>query len=260
MSNAPRLQELTNLNNRPPIPRGYTYVRRIGSGGEGTVHLVAKGNVKRVIKLVESAARRDAEEAILSKLKSPHVVRCYGCLGALGIQLELCGGDLFSAVSACRLPHDQAQLMFDHMKAGLQALHDIGMVHMDVKPENLLVDVQDGRLVNLKVADLGMSCAAGTVLTTRPGSPNYCAPELINPADVTAGFEMDMWSAGIVLYVMIAQSFPWQFAAHRSAPYLECMTIPEEQRFPDSKFGELGAQLRTLLRPSPQARTWGDAV
>lgn len=253
---------LTDLTNLPPIPPGYTYGRQIGKGGEGTVHLVFKGNAKMVIKLVDSTARRDAEEAILSKLCSPHVVRSYGCVGTLGIQLELCGGDLFSAVSACRrgLPHDQAQLMFDHMKAGLQALHGIGIVHMDVKPENLLVNVQDGRLVNLKVADLGMSRATGTVLTTRSGSMSYCAPELIDPAEVTAGFEMDMWSAGIVLHVMIAQSFPWQFAAHRSVSYLACMTSPEEERFPSSQFGDFSAQLRTLLRPTPQDRVWGDGL
>jgi serine/threonine protein kinase len=249
------LQEITNL---PLIPRGYTYVRQIGSGGEATVHLVAKGNLKMVVKLVDKEARRDAEEAILSKLGSPHVVRSYGCIGPLGIKLEYCCGDLFSVISAGRrLQADQTQLMFDHMRAGLQALHAIGIVHMDVKPENMLVDVEDGRLVNLKVADFGLSCAVGIVLEDRPGSPNYCAPELITPAKVTTGFEMDMWSAGIVLHVMITQSFPWEQASRRSLEYISCMTTPEKDRFSSGEFEGFGDQLRTLLRPLQPTRAWG---
>jgi len=80
------------------------------------------------------------------------------------------------------------------------------VVHRDLKPENLLLDSKN----NVKIADFGLSnvMADGHFLKTSCGSPNYAAPEVIS-GKLYAGPEVDVWSAGVILYALLCGSLPF---------------------------------------------------
>ncbi|CAM9234537.1 unnamed protein product [Discosporangium mesarthrocarpum] len=87
-------------------------------------------------------------------------------------------------------------------------LHSKGIVHRDLKLENLLLTSLNDN-ANIKVADFGFSQTTDSrTLTTQCGTPGYMAPEIIRGKPY--GKEVDMWSAGIIIYILIAGYPPFQ--------------------------------------------------
>lgn len=100
----------------------------------------------------------------------------------------------------------QARRFFQQIIAAVEYCHSHGIVHRDLKPENLLLDDQ----FNVKIADFGLSNVMrdGDFLKTSCGSPNYAAPEVIS-GKLYAGPEIDIWSCGVILYVMLCGRLPF---------------------------------------------------
>jgi len=122
--------------------------------------------------------------------------------------LEYAGGELFNyIVHNGRLPEPRARRFFQQIISGIEYSHKLKIVHRDLKPENVLLD--DG--LNVKIADFGLSneISDGDFLTTSCGSPNYAAPEVIR-GGVYAGPEIDVWSSGVILYVMLCGRLPFE--------------------------------------------------
>ena len=80
------------------------------------------------------------------------------------------------------------------------------MTHRDLKPENLLLDENN----NIKLIDFGLanSIKDAEALKTACGSPNYAAPEIIS-GKFYGGEEVDIWSCGVILYVMVCGALPF---------------------------------------------------
>ncbi|KAH0788427.1 CAMK family protein kinase [Histomonas meleagridis] len=131
------------------------------------------------------------------------------------IFIELCdGGDLNDAVmSAGGLPENQARHYFKQIMSAISYIHQLGIAHRDIKLENILV-TSNG---HAKLTDFGLCKQQnpGSLLLTTCGTLVYAAPEIIKeePYD---GMKADIWSAGIVLYAMVANHFPW--ASDESLP------------------------------------------
>ena len=100
--------------------------------------------------------------------------------------------------------------MFRQLISGLAYCHRFKICHRDLKPENILID----QMGNLKIADFGMAALqpAGVILKTSCGSPHYASPE-IAAGRPYHGHLADIWSCGIILYVMLAKRLP--FGAER---------------------------------------------
>ena len=105
------------------------------------------------------------------------------------------------------MPEHQARRLFQQLISGLDYSHRLKIVHRDLKPENVLLDEE----FNVKIADFGLSNIVrdGEFLQTSCGSPNYAAPEVIRGFRYT-GPEIDVWSCGVILYVMLCGRLPFE--------------------------------------------------
>ncbi|RFN44138.1 serine/threonine-protein kinase chk2 (cds1) [Fusarium flagelliforme] len=130
------------------------------------------------------------------------------------IVLELApGGELFNyIVMKQRLTEDETRKIFLQIFSALEYLHDLGWVHRDIKPENILLS--DTENLHIKLGDLGLAKKVGSepdeteLATTLCGTPSYVAPEiLVELAQRKYGLGVDVWSAGVVLYICLC-GFP----------------------------------------------------
>ena len=128
------------------------------------------------------------------------------------------GGDLFEKIITNdeppgRFEEDTAKVYMLQLMRGLEACHNHGIAHRDLKPENLLL-TEDDRLV---ISDFGLSNwfsseetgGEEVLLKTPCGTPKYAAPELIQGLGLYDATKIDVWSSGVILYIMCGGAFPW---------------------------------------------------
>ncbi|EPY30101.1 serine/threonine kinase [Angomonas deanei] len=151
------------------------------------------------------------EVAIMNTLRHPNVVLLNEVLQSSNhyyLVLELVtGGELFDKIlEAKRFDESTARGYFHQLIAGLFFCHEHGFAHRDLKPENLLLDSKGV----LKISDFGLSnLQQDILLQTVCGTPNYVAPEVLMERGYN-GLAADLWSCGVVLYVMLAGRLPFE--------------------------------------------------
>ena len=156
------------------------------------------------------------EIALMKMLKHPHIVQLKEVMQTANhiyLVLELVtGGELFDKiVTAKKFDEPTARKYFHQLVAGVSYCHSQGIAHRDLKPENLLLDAND----MLKISDFGLSNlqrggvdGQGQLLQTVCGTPNYVAPEVLKERGYN-GIIADLWSCGVVLFVMMAGYLPF---------------------------------------------------
>ncbi|KAL3514302.1 hypothetical protein ACH5RR_027019 [Cinchona calisaya] len=160
-------------------------------------------------KMVEQIKR---EISIMKLVRHPYVVRLHEVIASrtkIYIILEfITGGELFDKiVQHGRLSEAESRRYFQQLIDGVDYCHSKGVFHRDLKPENLLLDSQG----NLKISDFGLSALPGqgvSLLKTTCGTPNYVAPEVLSHKGYD-GAVADIWSIGVILYVLIAGYLPF---------------------------------------------------
>lgn len=120
------------------------------------------------------------------------------------------GGELFAKVAKGKLKEDVARKYYQQLVSAIDFCHSRGVYHRDLKPENLLLH-EDG---NLKISDFGLSALPehsrnDGLLHTRCGTPAYVAPEVLRKKGYD-GAKADIWSCGVILYVLLAGFLPFQ--------------------------------------------------
>ncbi|KAF8079306.1 snf 1 [Lyophyllum atratum] len=206
----------------PPSKLGeYTVIQDIAEGTFGKVkmathtitgHKVAMKYIsKAVIHREKTKTRVRREFEYMRTLRHPHIIKLYEVISTstdIIFVLEYAGGELFNYIVANgRMPEHQARRFFQQIISGIEYSHRLKIVHRDLKPENVLLDDD----LNVKIADFGLSneISDGDFLTTSCGSPNYAAPEVIR-GGIYAGPEIDVWSSGVILYVMLCGRLPFE--------------------------------------------------
>ncbi|KAF9970578.1 Protein kinase [Actinomortierella ambigua] len=155
-------------------------------------------------------ARVKREIQYLKLLRHPHIIKLYEVIStptSIYMVIEYAGGELFNhIVEKTRLSEDEARRFFQQIVCAVEYCHRHKIVHRDLKPENLLLDPS----MNVKIGDFGLSniMTDGDFLKTSCGSPNYAAPEVIS-GKLYAGPEVDVWSCGVILYVMLVGRLPF---------------------------------------------------
>ncbi|CAB0029630.1 unnamed protein product [Trichogramma brassicae] len=162
----------------------------------------------------ENLAKIFREVSIMKRLNHKHVIKLYQVMETekmIYLVTEYAeGGEIFDyLVKNGRLKENEARRIFCQIVQAVLYLHKNGFVHRDIKAENLLLDKKG----NMKIADFGFSneYQPGVALRTWCGSPPYAAPEIFNGTEYD-GPMTDIWSLGVVLYVLVCGALPFDGA------------------------------------------------
>ncbi|KAJ7979619.1 Non-specific serine/threonine protein kinase [Quillaja saponaria] len=184
--------------------------RNLKTGKSVAMKVVGKEKVIKV-GMMEQVKR---EISVMKMVKHPNIVELHEVMASkskIYFAMELVrGGELFSKIAKGRLREDVARVYFQQLMSAIDFCHSRGVYHRDLKPENLLLD-ENG---NLKVTDFGLSAFSehlrqDGLLHTTCGTPAYVAPEVIGKKGYD-GAKADIWSCGVILYVLLAGFLPFQ--------------------------------------------------
>ncbi|KAK6432938.1 serine/threonine-protein kinase gin4, partial [Oleoguttula sp. CCFEE 5521] len=157
----------------------------------------------------------EREIAVMKLLEHENIVRLFDVWenrNELYLIMEYVdGGELFHYVEQRRgLPEDEAIIIFRQIVSALLYCHRLHICHRDLKPENILLNHAS---LTVKLIDFGMAALQpeGRQLSTPCGSPHYAAPEVVSarPYD---GKQADVWSCGVILYVMLTGTTPYNYS------------------------------------------------
>jgi len=244
----------------------YEIGRTLGEGTFGKVKFAVntETNERVAIKILDKekiqkqnmGEQIKKEIAVMKMVKQRHVVNLLEVLASrtkIFIVLELVtGGELFDKiVTAGRFDEKTAREYFRQLVSGVEYCHRQGVCHRDLKPENLLLDEQ----AMLKISDFGLSALYGTdhnatLLHTTCGTPNYVAPEVLADKGYD-GFMADVWSCGVILYVLLAGFLPFD---EPSMSALFRKIIKAEFSYPSWFSPGVKEILNKILVPQPEKR------
>ncbi|XP_012574548.1 CBL-interacting serine/threonine-protein kinase 1-like isoform X2 [Cicer arietinum] len=162
------------------------------------------------------------------------------------------GGELFDKISSKgKLTEAHGRKMFQQLIDGVSYCHNKGVFHRDLKLENVLLDAKG----NIKITDFNLSalpqhCGADGLLHTTCGSPNYVAPEILANRGYD-GAKSDIWSCGIILYVILTGYLPFD---DRNLAVLYQKIFKGDVQIP--RWLSPGAQniIKRILDPNPKSR------
>jgi len=209
----------------------YYILEKLGEGGMGIVYKAQDTRLERLVALKflppdlsdapEAKQRFITEARAASALNHPNVATVYdigeGELRSF-IAMELVEGEtLKSRLKGGRLSIEQVKAMGLQIAEGLQAAHSKGIVHRDIKPDNLLL-TRDG---HIKIMDFGVAKLGNGLNMTRTGTTvgtlAYMSPEQLVAENVDN--RSDLWSFGIVLYEMLTGELPFRRGSEAAIIY-----------------------------------------
>lgn len=244
----------------------YEIGRHLGEGQFGkvkeAVHL--ETGIRYAVKIIRKSAiktEKDVETvkkevSFMKMLEHPNILRMFDTLEdheKLYLVLEIAaGGDLFDKiVSMGGFSEEVSRNYFRQVIDGLEHCHEKGIIHRDMKPENLLLGAQD----QLKISDFGLSNIILTpqqMLKTHCGSEKYAAPEIMQNTDPYAGKPVDIWSCGVILYIMVGGAFP--FVEATAACDLYQTLVKGQFEFPKGFSDDLVDLLLRMFTVDPKQR------
>jgi len=224
----------------------YQIMSRLGEGGMGTVYLAEQVSIGRKVALKvlrgnyamddEFIERFRREARLAASLNHRNIVTVYdfdqGDDESLFIAMEYLDGEKLSDVIQRDGPLDmgRAVRLCLQFAEGLEAAHHAGVIHRDIKPDNIMVVGEEGA-ETIKLMDFGIARlrdVAGTSRLTRPdvimGTPAYMAPEQAEGKETSE--RTDIYALGIVLYEMLSGEVPFKATTPAAVLLKQIQEIP----------------------------------
>lgn len=225
----------------------YLVLKTIGRGAFGKVQLVRHRETKKLFAMktlskYEMIKRQDSaffweERDIMANANSEWIVRLFCAFqdnNFLYMVMEyMPGGDMVNLMSRYDIPEKWARFYCAELVLALDTIHTMGYVHRDVKPDNLLLDING----HLKLADFGTCIKVGRDglirSDTAVGTPDYISPEVLQSqgGDGVYGRECDWWAVGVILYEMLTGDLPF-YADSLVGTYGKIMDHKNHLHFP----------------------------
>lgn len=207
----------------------YKLIKTIGSGSFSKVKLAVEvaTNKQVAVKLIDKKMLKGSESLRLSLGREVEVMKLLAghegvvqLIEVIDTPSQVClvleyvsGGELFDFIADHfdDLTESECKRLFKHFMESIVFMHGKQICHRDLKLENILISSPDSDIRSLKLADFGLArtFTPGQKLTTRCGSEEYAAPEIIlgNHYD---GTHTDMWAIGCILFAMLCGQLPFE--------------------------------------------------
>ena len=216
----------------------YEILERIGTGGMAIVYKAKCHRLNRLvaIKILKSdlaqneefRRRFNAESQAVAQLSHPNIVSVYDV--SRGGDMEYIVMELIDGITLKQYMEKRGQLnwreslhFITQIMRGLSHAHSRGIIHRDIKPQNIMV-LRDG---SVKVADFGIACLADSAQTLTQealGSVHYISPEQARGDRPDA--RSDIYSSGVVLYEMLTGRLPFEGESAVSVAIQHLSSIP----------------------------------
>ncbi|XP_053950445.1 rho-associated protein kinase 1 isoform X3 [Anastrepha ludens] len=246
----------------------FDFIKLIGAGAFGEVQLVRHKSSRQVYAMkrlskFEMMKRPDSaffweERHIMAHANSDWIVQLHFAFQDAKylymVMDYMPGGDIVSLMSMYEIPEKWAIFYTMEVVLALDTIHNMGFVHRDVKPDNMLLD----RHGHLKLADFGTCMRMGpnglVVSSNAVGTPDYISPEVLQSqgVDNEYGRECDWWSVGIFLYEMLVGDTPF-YADSLVGTYGKIMDHKNSLSFPAEV--EISESAKSLMRAFLTDRT-----
>ncbi len=252
----------------------YEIVRLLGRGGMGAVYLARERALDRAVAIKvlppEMAADADGSERFrreartAAKLTHPNIVPLYSVGEAEGMLFFVMGyvrgeslGDRMRREG--KLPFDDARRILSQLADALHYAHRQGVIHRDIKPDNVLLEDESGRpmLTDFGVAKASASGNTLTVAGAVVGTPHYMSPEQASGERDLDG-RSDLYSLGVMGYAMLSGRLPFEGESFRDVMIQHMTRAPTPLR---SMVADVPADLdavitRALMKDA--ASRWSD--
>ncbi|XP_053281522.1 NUAK family SNF1-like kinase 1 [Pleuronectes platessa] len=223
-SSAP--MEVKKHQHKHNLKHRYEVMQTLGQGTYGKVKKAVERSSLNTVAIKSIRKERITDDLdkihiqreieITSSLRHANIIRFHEVFESrdkIVIVMEYASrGELYDYIQERRrLAETEARSIFRQITSAVHYCHKNGVVHRDLKLENILLD-QD---FNVKLADFGLSnhFQRGTLLQTYCGSPLYAAPEIVKGLPYQ-GPEVDCWALGVLLYALVYSSMPFDGASH----------------------------------------------
>jgi len=209
-----------DINNTKPITDSFEVLDFLGRGKFGEVkrcreRTTGKLFAAKFIQIMKEQDRKDVlnEIEIMRLLQHPRLIQLYDVHQSkkqICLVLELIeGGELFSRVIDEKfvLTERLCQLYVQQICEGVNFMHQSNILHLDMKPENILCISRNGH--RIKIIDFGLARKFDPLQTLKIlfGTPEFVAPEVVTYDKIGSG--TDMWSVGVICYVLLSGLSPF---------------------------------------------------
>jgi len=215
---------------------GFTIMKRLGTGARSTIYLAVDKETNTEVALKRIIYQKPEDTRIFEQVETefkvaqsvdhPYIRKCYKLkkirsffkVKELLMSMELFDGQTLEDGPTLSLL--DVLLIFRMVATGLNAMHQRGFVHCDMKPNNILLN----KAGSIKIIDLGQSCRIGTTKQRIQGTPDYIAPEQVKRKPL--GPKTDIFNLGATMY--------WALTGHNVPtliPKKDSFGLPIQQEF-----------------------------
>ena len=252
----------------------YEILQCVGEGGMGVVYKARQKSIDRLvaIKMLSSTLAKDKswvqrfynEAKACSRLHHPNTIRMFDfgqtSDGQLFMAMEFLDGDSLREVIGKHAPMDPMRVLKIVIQccASLSEAHNLGIIHRDMKADNIFLIDLPGSMDHVKVLDFGvaklmMAEDFATQVGVVFGTPQYMSPERIT--SIEAGPAADLYSLGVILYEMLTGALPFDAPDVTSFFIKHLKEIPPSPRTKDASIPvSLEKLIMELLAKDPKDR------